>query len=97
RRRDRRRAERARRRGAHREGRQEAARARAARDRRRGGGDRGVPPGLPRLGRRDGQDLLRWGPMAVADFAQEWFETPLLAAVVAARGIQGMLAGPWSA
>jgi len=52
---------------------------------------------LRRLGRRDGQDLLRWGPMAVADFAQEWFETPLAAAVVAARGIQGMLAGPWSA
>jgi phytoene dehydrogenase-like protein len=52
---------------------------------------------LRRLGRRDGQDLLRWGPMAVADFAQEWFETPLVAAVVAARGIQGTMAGPWSA
>ena len=34
---------------------------------------------LRRLGREDGQDLLRWGPMAVADFAQEWFETPLAA------------------
>ena len=52
---------------------------------------------LRRLGREDGQNLLRWGPMAVADFAQEWFETPLMAAVVAARGIHGMLAGPWSA
>jgi len=52
---------------------------------------------LRRLGREDGQNLLRWGPMAVADFAQEWFETPLLAAVVAARGIHGMMAGPWSA
>ncbi len=52
---------------------------------------------LRRLGREDGQNLLRWGPMAVADFAQEWFETPLLAAVIAARGIQGMTAGPWSA
>jgi phytoene dehydrogenase-like protein len=52
---------------------------------------------LRRLGRADGHDLLRWGPMAVADFAQEWFETPLLAALVAARGIQGMMAGPWSA
>jgi phytoene dehydrogenase-like protein len=52
---------------------------------------------LRRLGREDGQNLLRWGPMAVADFAQEWFETPLLQAVVAARGIQGMMAGPWSA
>jgi phytoene dehydrogenase-like protein len=52
---------------------------------------------LRRLGREDGQDLLRWGPMAVADYAQEWFETPLLAAVIAARGIRGMMAGPWSA
>jgi phytoene dehydrogenase-like protein len=52
---------------------------------------------LRRLGREDGQDLLRWAPMAVADYAREWFETPLLAAVVAARGIQGMLAGPRSA
>jgi phytoene dehydrogenase-like protein len=52
---------------------------------------------LRRLGREDGQSLLRWGPMAVADFAQEWFETPLLQAVIAARGIHGMMAGPWSA
>ena len=52
---------------------------------------------LRRLGREDGQNLLRWGPMAVADFAQEWFETPLLAAVIAARGIRGTMAGPWSA
>jgi phytoene dehydrogenase-like protein len=49
------------------------------------------------LGRKDGHNLLRWGPMAVADFAQEWFETPLLQAVVAARGIHGAFAGPWSA
>jgi phytoene dehydrogenase-like protein len=52
---------------------------------------------LRRLGRKDGQNLLRWGPMAVADFAQEWFETPLLQAVIAARGIYGAFAGPWSA
>ncbi len=52
---------------------------------------------LRRLGRADGQDLLRWAPMAVADFAEEWFETPLLQAVVAARGIRGMMAGPRSA
>jgi len=49
------------------------------------------------LGRHDGQNLLRWGPMAVADFVQEWFETPLLNAVLAARGIRGTFAGPWSA
>jgi phytoene dehydrogenase-like protein len=52
---------------------------------------------LRRLGRADGQDLLRWGPMPVADFAEEWFETPLMRALVAARGIRGMMAGPRSA
>jgi phytoene dehydrogenase-like protein len=49
------------------------------------------------LGRRDAYRLLRWGPMAVADLAAEWFETELLRAVVAARGITGAFAGPWSA
>jgi phytoene dehydrogenase-like protein len=49
------------------------------------------------LGRRDAYRLLRWGPMAVADLAAEWFETELLRAVVAARGIFGAFAGPWSA
>jgi phytoene dehydrogenase-like protein len=50
--------------------------------------------GLPR---RDAYRLLRWGPMAVADLAAEWFETEPLRAVVAARGIFGSFAGPWSA
>ncbi|HEY9283193.1 MAG TPA: NAD(P)-binding protein, partial [Pyrinomonadaceae bacterium] len=50
-----------------------------------------------RLGKRDAYRLLRWGPMAVADLAAEWFETELLRAVVAARGIHGAFAGPWSA
>jgi phytoene dehydrogenase-like protein len=53
--------------------------------------------GFRGLGRHDAQSLLRWGPMAVADFAQEWFETDLLRAVVCARGINGTFAGPWSA
>src|SRR5437588_9988665 len=35
--------------------------------------------------------------MAVADLAAEWFETELLRATVAARGIFGAFAGPWSA
>jgi phytoene dehydrogenase-like protein len=35
--------------------------------------------------------------MAVADLAGEWFENELLRAVVAARGISGAFAGPWSA
>jgi phytoene dehydrogenase-like protein len=49
------------------------------------------------LGKRDAYRLLRWGPMAVADLAAEWFETELLRALVAARGIHGAFAGPWSA
>jgi len=48
------------------------------------------------LGRHDAQCLLRWGPMAVADFVNEWFETEALRAVIAARGIAGAWAGPWS-
>jgi phytoene dehydrogenase-like protein len=48
------------------------------------------------LGRHDAQNLLRWGPMAVADFVNEWFETEALRAMIAARGIAGVCAGPWS-
>jgi phytoene dehydrogenase-like protein len=50
-----------------------------------------------RLGKRDMARLLRWGPMAAADFVAEFFETDLLRAVVAARGIFGAALGPWSA
>jgi phytoene dehydrogenase-like protein len=49
------------------------------------------------LGKKDEYRLLRWGPMAVADLVSEWFETELLRATVAARGIYGSFAGPWSA
>jgi phytoene dehydrogenase-like protein len=49
------------------------------------------------LGKKDEYRLLRYGPMAVADLAAEWFETELLRAVVAARGVFGAFAGPWSA
>ena len=41
--------------------------------------------------------LLRWGPMAVADLVAEFFETELLRATIAARGIFGTFLGPWSA
>jgi phytoene dehydrogenase-like protein len=41
--------------------------------------------------------LLRWGPMAVADLVAEYFETELLRATIAARGIFGTFLGPWSA
>jgi phytoene dehydrogenase-like protein len=49
------------------------------------------------LGKKDEYRLLRYGPMAVADLASEWFETELLRATLAARGIFGAFAGPWSA
>ena len=49
------------------------------------------------LGKKDMFRLLRWGPMAVADLVAEWFETELLRAAVAARGIFGAHLGPWSA
>ena len=50
-----------------------------------------------KLGKKNMQRLLRWGPMAAADFVAEFFETELLRAVIAARGIFGAAAGPWSA
>jgi phytoene dehydrogenase-like protein len=49
------------------------------------------------LGKKEMMRLLRWGPMAAADFVAEFFETNLLRAVVAARGIFGAAMGPWSA
>ena len=52
---------------------------------------------LRKLGKRDMYRLLRWGPMAIADLVAEYFETELLRATVAARGIFGTFLGPWSA
>jgi phytoene dehydrogenase-like protein len=52
---------------------------------------------LRNLGKRDMYRVLRWGPMAVADLVAEYFETDLLRAVIAARGIFGTFLGPWSA
>ena len=49
------------------------------------------------LGKTGTFDLLRWGPMAAADFVAEFFESELIRAVVAARGIFGTALGPWSA
>jgi len=49
------------------------------------------------LGKKGTFDLLRWGPMAVADFVAEFFDTELIRAVIAARGIFGASLGPWSA
>jgi phytoene dehydrogenase-like protein len=53
--------------------------------------------GVRSLGKQGIFDLLRWGPMAVADFVAEFFETELLRAAIAARGIFGTALGPWSA
>jgi phytoene dehydrogenase-like protein len=53
--------------------------------------------GIRGLGKYGTFDLLRWGPMAVADFVAEFFDTELLRAVIAARGIFGSALGPWSA
>jgi phytoene dehydrogenase-like protein len=56
-----------------------------------------IGKGVRGLGKQDLYRLLRWGPMAVADLAAEWFDTELLRATVAARGIFGTFLGPWSA
>ncbi|HEX3543656.1 MAG TPA: NAD(P)/FAD-dependent oxidoreductase [Candidatus Acidoferrum sp.] len=53
--------------------------------------------GIRGLGKHGIFDLLRWGPMAVADFVAEFFERELLRAVIAARGIFGTTLWPWSA
>jgi len=53
--------------------------------------------GVRGLGRKRMFDLLRWGPMAVADFVAEFFETELIRATIAGRGIFGTALGPWSA
>lgn len=52
---------------------------------------------LRKLGKKDMYRLLRWGPMAVADLVAEFFDTELLRATIAARGIFGTTMGPWSA
>src|SRR5215831_20676593 len=53
--------------------------------------------GVRQLGKEGIFNLFRWSPMAVADFVAEFFETELLRAVIAARGIFGNALGPWSA
>jgi phytoene dehydrogenase-like protein len=50
-----------------------------------------------KLGERDAYRLLRWGPMPVADLMDEWFESDLLRAAVAAPALSGTMFGPRSA
>ena len=52
---------------------------------------------IRKLGKKDMYRLLRWGPMAAADLVAEYFDTELLRATIAARGIFGTFLGPWSA
>jgi len=51
---------------------------------------------LHRLRRADRQELLRIGPMSVADWLDEWFETDLLKSALAAPAIEGAFMGPFS-
>jgi phytoene dehydrogenase-like protein len=48
------------------------------------------------LAREDVFAMLRWPPMPVADLASEWFESDVLRALVATRGLFGTFAGPRS-
>jgi phytoene dehydrogenase-like protein len=49
------------------------------------------------LSRKDAYSLLRWLPMPVADFAEEWFEQSPIRVAVAAGGVMGSHLGPRSA
>ena len=49
------------------------------------------------LDRRVAYGLLRWGPMPIADFVDEWFSDDLLKAAIAGRGLLGAMLGPRSA
>jgi phytoene dehydrogenase-like protein len=48
------------------------------------------------LGEKDMYRLMRWVPMPIADLVSEWFETEILRATIAARGIFGNMLGPAS-
>jgi phytoene dehydrogenase-like protein len=49
------------------------------------------------MGKQDLYRLLRWTPMPIADLVEEWFESEVLRAAIAARGIFGAALGPRSA
>jgi phytoene dehydrogenase-like protein len=42
------------------------------------------------------REILRLGPMCVADWLGEWFETELLRSVLAGPSLEGAFLGPWS-
>ena len=49
------------------------------------------------LGRKDAYRLLRWLPMPVSDFADEWFEHEAMRVAIAGGGVFGSHLGPRSA
>ena len=51
---------------------------------------------LRRLGKTDMMELLRLGPMSVADWLDEQFTDPLLKAALAVPALHGCFAGPFS-
>lgn len=51
---------------------------------------------LRRLGKTTMHEFLRIAPMSVADWLNEWFENNSLKAAMAAAGLAGSFAGPWS-
>jgi len=52
--------------------------------------------GVRRLGRHDMVELIRVAPMCVADWLNDWFETPLLKSSLATPAVLGGWCGPWS-
>lgn len=51
---------------------------------------------LRMLGKTDMLEILRIGPMCVADWLGEWFETDIMRAALAGPAIYGTYMGPWS-
>ncbi len=51
---------------------------------------------LRMLGRQDMMEVLRIGPMCVADWVAEWFETDIVRAAIAAPAVMHDMTGPWS-
>ncbi|MBI3300092.1 MAG: NAD(P)/FAD-dependent oxidoreductase [Elusimicrobia bacterium] len=49
------------------------------------------------LGEKDMLELLRIGPMCIADWLGDWFESDLLKTALAAPAFPGTFMGPWSA
>jgi phytoene dehydrogenase-like protein len=56
----------------------------------------GAALSLRLLGRKDMMEVLRIAPMCVADWLNEWFDSELLKAGLAAPTLEGCFAGPWS-